>query len=54
MKHGSSFVNPRASVPVPAAFQERFATWTLRADGGDAHIWTRRAETNRPVIVRDE
>ena len=38
----SLFANPMASVPVPAAFQKRFVTWTLGADGGDAHIWTRR------------
>lgn len=38
----SSFVNPMASVPVPAVFQGRFVTWTRGADGGDAHVWTRR------------
>jgi hypothetical protein len=38
----SLFVNPLASVPVPAAVQKRFVTWTRGADGGDAHIWTRR------------
>ena len=38
----SLFVNPSASVPVPAAFQKRFATWTRGADRGDAHIWSRR------------
>lgn len=39
----SMFVNPMASVPVPAAFREGLATWTLGAGGGDALIWTRRA-----------
>lgn len=38
----SLFVNPMASVPVPAAFQKRFATWTRGADRGDAHTWSRR------------
>jgi hypothetical protein len=37
----SLFVNPTASVPVPAVFQKRFVTWTRGADGGDAHVWTR-------------
>jgi hypothetical protein len=39
----SLFVNPMASVPVPARFEEGFATWKLEADRGDAHVWTRRA-----------
>lgn len=44
----SLFVNPRANVPVPAAFQEGFATWTLGADGGDVDTWTRRAARSEP------